>query len=152
MKNNELLFEREFTAPIDLVFETWTNANHLEKWWGPDGFTLTTESFDLREGGYWKFVMHGPDRDYPNKIIYTQIRRPDLIAYHHSDEPGTEGVGFAVEVNLHESNGKTTVSMRMTFASEEVLKHVVETYGAIEGAKQTLSRLGLLLESIQQRG
>jgi hypothetical protein len=52
---------REFDAPRDLVFAAWTDPQHLAHWWGPNGFTTTTFSFDLRPGGVWRFVMHGPD-------------------------------------------------------------------------------------------
>jgi uncharacterized protein YndB with AHSA1/START domain len=52
---------REFDAPRALVFEAWTDPKHLSQWWGPNGFTTTTSSFDFRPGGVWRFVMHGPD-------------------------------------------------------------------------------------------
>jgi hypothetical protein len=62
---------REFDAPRDLVFDAWTDPKHLAQWWGPNGFTTTTMSFDLRPGGVWRFVMHGPDgRDYQNRITW----------------------------------------------------------------------------------
>ena len=58
---------RLFDAPRSLVFEAWTDPKHLAHWWGPNGFSLTTHSFDFRAGGVWRFVMHGPDgRDYQN--------------------------------------------------------------------------------------
>ncbi len=48
-----------------------SDPKHLAQWWGPDGFTITTSSFDFRAGGVWRFVMHGPDgRDYQNRVTY----------------------------------------------------------------------------------
>ena len=58
-------------APRDLVFEAWSDVEHLKHWWGPNGFTTTTSEFDFRPGGVWRFVMHGPDgTDYPNLIVF----------------------------------------------------------------------------------
>ena len=41
---------REFDAPRELVFSVWTDPKHLAQWWGPNGFTTTTYSFDFRPG------------------------------------------------------------------------------------------------------
>jgi uncharacterized protein YndB with AHSA1/START domain len=39
---------RELDAPRALVFEAWTDPKHLSQWWGPNGFTTTTQSFDMK--------------------------------------------------------------------------------------------------------
>ena len=66
---------RVFDAPRELVFSAFTDPKHLAEWWGPNGFTTTTHAFDLRPGGKWRFVMHGPDgRDYQNLIILRRNR------------------------------------------------------------------------------
>src|SRR5580700_6172332 len=66
----------EFDAPRELVFAAWTDPKHLSQWWGPNGFTTTTSSFDFRPGGIWRFVMHGPDgRDYQNRVTSTRSCR-----------------------------------------------------------------------------
>ncbi len=73
---------REFDAPRDLVFSAFTDPRHLAQWWGPNGFTTTTLSFDMRPGGVWRFVMHGPDgRDYQNRITYEEVVPPQRIVY-----------------------------------------------------------------------
>ena len=79
---------REFDAPRDLVFSLWTDPVHIARWWGPKGFTNTIHEMDVRPGGVWRFVMHGPDgRDYENKIVYREIVRPERIAYSHVSGP-----------------------------------------------------------------
>lgn len=45
---------REFDAPRHLVFAAFTDPKHLVQWWGPNGFTTTTHSFDMRPGGVWR--------------------------------------------------------------------------------------------------
>ena len=61
-----IIGSRLLDAPRELVFSAFTDPKHLAQWWGPNGFTTTTHSFEFRPGGVWRFVMHGPDgRDYP---------------------------------------------------------------------------------------
>jgi uncharacterized protein YndB with AHSA1/START domain len=75
---------REFDAPRDLVYAVFTDPKHLAQWWGPNGFTTTTLSFDMRPGGVWRFVMHGPDgRDYQNRITYEEVVPPQRLVYRH---------------------------------------------------------------------
>jgi uncharacterized protein YndB with AHSA1/START domain len=147
--DRELVFARVFDAPRELVFDAWTHPEHLAHWWGPDGFTLTTREMEAREGGIWRFVMHGPDgRDYRNRIVFVEVRRPDRLVYEHVPEPGDEPVRFAVTVTFDERDGKTQLVMRMLFPSRQARDHVVRTYGAEEGAKQTLGRLAAYLATL----
>jgi len=85
---------RVLDAPRALVFDMWSDPKHLAQWWGPDGFTTTTSAFDLRPGGVWRFVMHGPDgRDYQNRIVFEEVVRPERIVYRHG---GAEDVDARV--------------------------------------------------------
>ena len=73
---NEIVVSRVFDAPRELVFHMWTSAEHLGNWWGPHGFTITTHSIDVRPGGEWRFVMHGPDgTESPAAAPPSRIRR-----------------------------------------------------------------------------
>lgn len=132
--DREISATRVFDAPRELVFSLWTEPKHIERWWGPRGFTTTTQEMDFRPGGVWRHVMHGPDgRDYPNKIVYREIVRPERIVY--SQPP------FESTVTFREENGLTRVSVRMLFASAEVRDKTEKEFGAVEGLQQTLSRL-----------
>jgi uncharacterized protein YndB with AHSA1/START domain len=127
-----------FDAPRELVFSMWTSAEHLGNWWGPRGFTITTQECDVRPGGVWKFVMHGLDgTDYQNKIVYNEIDAPNRIRYSH-----VSGPLFDAEATFEERGGKTAVTVRMTFATAELRNRVAEEHGAVEGLVQTLERLG----------
>ena len=64
--DREIVATRVFDAPRDLVFRMWTDPAHIVHWWGPNGFTTTIHEMDVRPGGMWRFIMHGPDGvDYP---------------------------------------------------------------------------------------
>src|ERR1044072_91232 len=82
----EIVISRVIDAPRELVFEAFTEVRHLSRWWGPDGFTTTTRSFEFRVGGAWDLVMHGPDgTDYPEWISWTEIAPPERIALRHGE-------------------------------------------------------------------
>jgi uncharacterized protein YndB with AHSA1/START domain len=88
-----IIGSRLLNAPRQLVFSAFTDPKHLAQWWGPDGFTTTTHSFEFRPGGVWHFVMHGPDgRDYQNRITYEEIIRPERLVYRHGGGTDVEPV------------------------------------------------------------
>jgi uncharacterized protein YndB with AHSA1/START domain len=90
--------------------------------------------------------MHGPDgRDYKNKIVYEEIVRPEKLTYRHAGEEDTENVHFRSTVLFQEEGSKTRVTMQMVFDTPAERDEVAEKYGAIEGANQTLERLGSLV-------
>jgi uncharacterized protein YndB with AHSA1/START domain len=150
--DREIVTSRIFDAPRELVFEAWTNPRHVENWWGPHGFTTTIQQMDVRPGGIWRLVMRGPDgKDYNNKIVFLEVLKPERLVYKHDPEKGTEPVKFEVTVTFDNRGGKTEVVMRMVFPSAVAREHVVQKYGAIEGAKQTLGRLAEYLRDMEGR-
>jgi uncharacterized protein YndB with AHSA1/START domain len=141
-----IIATRVFDAPRDLVFAVWTDPAHLAQWWGPNGFTTTTHSFDMRAGGIWRFVMHGPDgRDYQNRITYEEVVRPERIVYRHGGGEDVEPVQFKTTVTFEDvgggSNRKTRITMRGDFPSAAERDRVIKEYGADKGLVQTLARL-----------
>src|SRR6202163_4148294 len=87
--DREIVMSRAISAPRELVFEAFTEERHLSRWWGPDGFTTTTRSFEFRVGWVWDFVMHGPDgMDYQEFITWTEIATPVRIALVHGEFRG----------------------------------------------------------------
>jgi uncharacterized protein YndB with AHSA1/START domain len=143
----EIVVTRRFRAPIDLVWQAWTSSEHLEKWWGPVGFTTTTHAFAFKPGGEWVHTMHGPDGvDYPNRLTFREIVPGRRLSYSHSgandDEPPLE---FDVTAVFERDEVGTRVTWRMTLASAADRQRVIDQFGAYEGAHQTLDRLADLL-------
>jgi uncharacterized protein YndB with AHSA1/START domain len=112
----QVLSSRLVDAPVDLVFRAWTDPVHLQKWWGPAGFTNTFNEFDLRPGGKWSFVMHGPDKGhYKNECVFIKIERPVLVCWYRVSKPL-----FKVAATFEELNpDKTMIRFRMLFDSVE---------------------------------
>jgi uncharacterized protein YndB with AHSA1/START domain len=140
--DRELVIKRVFNAPRELVFAVWTDPNHVARWWGPNGFSTTIQEMDVRPGGIWRLVMHGPDgTDYKNKIVFLEVVKPERLVYKHEPEKGTEPVTFETTVTFADRGDKTELTFRMLFPSAAIFEQFVKKYGAIEGANQTLGRL-----------
>ena len=134
----EIVASRVFDASRELVWKAWSDPKRIVQWWGPKGFTTTTQEMDFRPGGTWRFVMHGPDgTDYQNKIVYREIVKPERIAYSH-----VSGPAFESTVTFTAEGDKTRVEVRMVFESAELREKVARDFGAVEGLHQHLERLG----------
>jgi uncharacterized protein YndB with AHSA1/START domain len=138
-KDREILITRLLNAPRELAFRAWTDREQIAKWWGPRGFTTTTHEMDVRPGGVWRFIMHGPDgTDFDNKITYIEVVEPERIVYDHGDG---EDVQFRSTVTFEAQGMQTLLIMRAVFPTVEERDRVVREYGAVEGGNQTVDRL-----------
>src|SRR5687768_7949981 len=83
----EIVLSRVINAPRELVFDAWTDREHLTKWFGPKDFSCTTHEIDLRPGGAWRFDMRAPNGTvYPNRIDFLEIRKPELLVFDHGTD------------------------------------------------------------------
>ncbi len=124
IETNELKLQRIYDAPVKLVWEAWTDPKQAAKWWGPRGFTITTHSKDLRPGGTWNYIMHGPDgTDYPNIATYYEVEKYSKLVYDHGATETTPPL-FRVTVTFKEVNGKTKMDMTMTLKSVEAAQQI----------------------------
>jgi uncharacterized protein YndB with AHSA1/START domain len=146
--DREIVISRAIGAPRELVFEAFTQVRHLSRWWGPEGFTTTTRSFEFRVGGAWDFVMHGPDgTDYQEWITWREIVAPERIALLHGesrDDPNA----FESVLAFEQAGDETRLVMRTVFPTKELRDEAVEKYHAIEGGEQTLSNLAAYVDEL----
>ena len=146
-EENILIHTRLLDAPRDLVWEVWTTPAHIKEWWGPNGFSLTTNSMTVAPGKIWDFIMHGMGRDWNNKIEYVEVRRPSLLSYKHSGGK-SEDYNFTVSILFEEVEGKTLLTMKSVFKSKAIIEELNRAVNAIEGGKQTLNRLENYLKTL----
>jgi uncharacterized protein YndB with AHSA1/START domain len=141
--DREIVLTRVFDAPRDLVWKAITIPAHLVQWWGPIGFTTTVEEMDVRPGGVWKHIMHGPDgTDYPGKSVFTEVVIPERLSFTHSGgKKGGPAAQFDSTWTFEAQGEKTKVTLRMVFPTAALRDLNENTYHAIEGGQQTLSRL-----------
>ena len=140
----DIVISREFDAPRELVWEAMTDPEQVIHWWGPRGFTTTIEQMDVRPGGVWKHVMHGPDgANYPNECVFQAVEAPARLVFSNGGHrEGGPSITFVSTWTFDPAaDGKTRVTIRMVFPSPCARDLVVREFGAIEGAKQTLERL-----------
>lgn len=100
----------------NLVWRLWTEPEHVARWWGPHGFRTTIRELEVRPGGAWRFVMHGPDAtDYDNEMVCAEVCRPAHLVYKPTVPPVfRQEVAFT---NL--GDGRTRVAVRSTFDRPE---------------------------------
>lgn len=133
IQSNEIRLIRSYDAPVQAVWNAWTDPKEAAQWWGPRGFTITTHSKDLKPGGSWNYTMHGPDGvDYPNIAHYFEVEKYSKLVYDHGAGPDSPPL-FRVTVLFSETNGKTKMDMTMTLptpeAAEETRKFIKEVSG-----------------------
>ncbi|MFJ8533796.1 SRPBCC family protein [Streptomyces sp. NPDC093591] len=150
--DREIVMSRVIGAPRELVFEAFTQVRHLSRWWGPEGFSTTTRSFEFRVGGAWDFVMHGPDgTDYQEWITWREIVPPERIALLHGeslDDPNA----FESVLAFEPVGDETRIVMRTVFPTKELRDEAVEKYHAIEGGEQTLRNLAAYVAELTRNG
>lgn len=133
--DREIITTRVIDAPRELVFKAWTDPNHLMHWWGPKGFTNTFHEFDLKPGGAWRFVMHGPDGDnYENESVFVEVVTPERIVFQHVSAPR-----FRVTATFADQAGKTKLTWRMLFDSVSECERVKRF--AVGANEENLDRL-----------
>ncbi len=141
MDNNDRQFvlQRELRFARHLIWKAMTESEHVNRWWGPDGFTNENSVMDFRVGGQWKYEMVGPDGTrFPNLVVFKEIVPPARLVFDHGD---WERVWFETTITLEETVNGTLITIRQVFPTKEARDEVVEKYGAIEGGKQHLAKL-----------
>ena len=162
-ETNQLIAERSFEAPKSKVWEYYTTAELLDKWWGPEPYKAVTKSFDFREGGHWHYVMQGPEGDSHYCINnYKTIKPEDSFTAFDAfanedwsiktDMPSQDWEVTFTETDLpapggtRQAGGRTDVKVVLTCKSREDLETLVKM-GMKEGFNQGLDQLEALLEN-----
>lgn len=142
---SELHLTRVYRAPRALVWQVWTDPEHVAQWWGPRGFTLTHHSKDLRPGGGWVYTMHGPDGvDYPNSTLYHEVIEGEKLVYDHGSDGQSKPL-FRVTVTFQDVPEGTRMDMTMAFESDQAAKNASQ-FIRKAGGHSTWDRLAEYLE------
>ncbi len=140
--DREISISRLFNAPVQLVWEVWTNPDHIKNWWGPNGFTNTIHLMDIKKGGAWNLTMHGPDgRDYKNESVFQEIIPLKKIVFQHKSP------NFIATIEFEAQGDKTFINWHMLFETKEQFIQVVKTFKADEGLKQNVEKLNYYLQT-----
>ena len=151
--DTSIVLTREFDAPRDLVFKVWTEPEHMEKWFGPEGFSTRVEKHEFRVGGRSRYVMIGPDgKEYPGEGEFKEIIRPERIVSTDGFGDDFEGenlpTGMIVTATFDDLGGRTRVTLHIAHPTPEDRKRH-EEIGVVDGWGTTLDRLDQHLKELQ---
>jgi len=142
----EFVVERQFSAPRTLLFQVFTQPEHLKRWWAPQPYTMPICTIDLRPGGIWHYSMRSPEgQDHWARSVYKEIVPPEKLVYTSTfaDEHANPIEGMPehlTTVIFTEEAGKTQVSARVQFASAAALSVAVDM-GMVQGMNMTWDSL-----------
>ena len=92
LNRRTLTLKRTFNAPLKLVWEAWTQREHIGQWWGPKGMNTKVIKHEFRVGGEWEYVMAMPDgNEFTSEGVYSVIVELEKIFSSANFKPMTEG-------------------------------------------------------------
>jgi uncharacterized protein YndB with AHSA1/START domain len=150
-ESNQLIAKRTFEAPKSKVWQYYTNAELLDKWWAPEPYKAITHSFDFREGGHWHYVMQGPNGDAHYCINTYKTIDPEnsftaFDAFANEDwSVRTDMPSQDWEVAFTEDGNTTMLKVVLTCKTKEDLETLINM-GMKEGFDQGLNQLEALLK------
>jgi uncharacterized protein YndB with AHSA1/START domain len=145
-EDGDLVFERTFDAPRELVWKAFTDPEIVPRWWGPHGTTTVVTDMDVRPGGKWRYVSSAPDRDdvafYGE---YLEVDPPKGFKWTFMfDVEGVGPQGGPETFTLEDLGGRTRVTSVGHMGSAESIEGALAT-GMVAGAIETWDRLAALL-------
>ena len=138
----EIVLSCRFQRSAQLLFEAWTRPEHLRRWWGCEGSTITHCAIDLRVGGAWSLVMRMADgSEHPFHGAYREIQRANRLVYTECYEmPQYGNPEWLTTVTFEELASETVLTHTILHNSREVRDGHLQS-GMQEGTIQTLTRL-----------
>jgi uncharacterized protein YndB with AHSA1/START domain len=147
--NLEVEFSRVFDAPRRLVFEAHARPEHVRRWWGPHGSTMTACELDFRPGGKWRFVVRTKGgREVAFFGEYREIQAPERFVWTFGFEGMPPGEAGLETYTFTEAEGRTTLVAVGHFTSIESRDAAIAS-GMEKGAAETWDRLAELLPSMK---
>ena len=143
--NRTVTLKRIFNAPIKLVWEAWTQPEHIANWWGPKGMEIKVVEHDFRVGGKWKYTMEMPDgNEFISDGVYSVIVELEKIFSSANFKPMT--VGVEIQALFEENGDKTNFTFNVVHPTEEYCKQQ-EKMGIMNGWGSVFERLGTYLST-----
>ena len=143
--DREVVVTRTINGPARFVFEAFTKAELLERWWVPKsmGMTLLSCELDARVGGKYRLVFDRSPEPAAFFGTYVEVKPYSRLAW-TNDEGGEDGP--VTTVTFEEKGGKTLVVLNERHASKEALD--AAGTGAADAMVETFDQLDELLVAL----
>jgi uncharacterized protein YndB with AHSA1/START domain len=151
--DRDLIITRTFDAPPRIVFDAWTRADLVRRWWAPrsHGVTMAGCEADVRVGGKYRYVLRGKDGvDLAFSGEYRQIEPPSRLVYTQVFEPMAGAGAVVVTVTFEEAGGKTRMVSHERYPSKEAREGALAS-GMEHGMRETMDQLDELVASLGER-
>ncbi len=137
----EYILDREFDAPLDLVWKAWTDPELLNRWYGPNVETII-HKFDLKPEGEWLGEMKWGGNSHFSKVVFKEIIQEKLLVWHHASSDADWNIipspmmpnwptVLLTTVTFTEAGGKTNV--RLSWIPHEASAEEIECFaGAMD--------------------
>ena len=146
LKNRTLTIEKTFNAPIQVVWDAWTQSEQILKWWGPKGMEIKVVEHDFKVGGKWKYSMTMPDgNEFVSEGTYKEIVEMEKVITSADFKPMTEDVELQALFEAHGDSTKFTFNV--IHATPEYCKQQ-EEMGFYNGWGSAFDRLETLLGTL----
>lgn len=141
----DVLTTRDFAAPIELVFDVFTKAEHVRETFAPFGEEVRVCEIDLRVGGEYHYVMVTDDgTEMSFRGTYLEVEPPTRTVQTWRFE-GWPGVEAVETMELRENNGVTTLTIRLSFRDQAGRDHMTK----FDGQEAGLDRVAEYLRALQ---
>ena len=120
-----------FSAPVEAVWELWSDPRKLERWWGPPSHPATFEAYELSPGGRVAYFMTSPEGErYPGAWRVVSVDPPRSIQFNEgfADANGDldpEQPITLMTASLSSAGGGTRMELRCQFASPEDMQQIL---------------------------
>jgi len=151
-ETNSILVNREFNAPIELVWKAWTDSKIMDLWWAPKPWKAETKSMNFKEGGSWLYCMLGPAGEKHwacAEFTKIEFQKTYQGIDYFCDESGIKNTEFPTtkwENHFSSNNNATVVNVKLTFSSLAELEKLTEM-GFKEGFAMAHTNLDELILS-----
>ena len=147
LANRTLTIEKTFNAPVELVWNAWTQSEHILKWWAPNGMDIKVIEHNFEVGGKWKYSMPMPDgNEFISEGTYKEIEKLKKIITSADFKPMTENV--ELQTYFQKDGDKTKFTFNVIHATTEYCKQQ-EEMGFYNGWGSALERLEKVLENLE---
>lgn len=137
----ELVVTRTFDAPARIVFEAWTKAELMKRWWAPASMPIPLRSLemDVRVGGGYRLVFGNSEADSMAFVgKYLEVEPGSRLVWTNEEEPD----GAVTTVTFEEIDGRTLVTVSDLYPSKAALE---ANRGAEQGLPEQFEQLDALL-------